>query len=479
MKAQTNRLTFSQQFFIATMLFGLFFGAGNLIFPIFLGSQAGRNVWPAITGLLITGVGIPLLGVAAQGISRSNGLQEMAGRVSPRYSIFFTCALYLTIGPFFAIPRCASTSFTVGIEPLLGEDVNATVLLAVFSCVFFAAVLFFSLRPGKILTWVGKLLTPLFLLVLAILVVTALLHPTDRIADVTPSAAYAAAPFFAGFLEGYNTMDALASLAFGIVVINVIRGLGVTEPGAIAKNTVLSGIFSCLFMGGIYVAVTIVGTRSHSLTVSCTNGGEAFAVIAEHYLGRAGLVVLALTVILACLKTSIGLVTSCAETFTAMFPNGPKYGFWAICFSIFSLLVTNIGLNAIIAISLPVLMFLFPLAITLILLALLGNLYGHDTVVYRWVTGFTLVAALFDFVKALPKAITETPVVSAVIGFADSYLPFFKLRPELKFCYGLTNCLDTDHPKRFKDPSMADRFMYANSVKECRSKIIALTFYFE
>ena len=132
--------------------------------------------------------------------------------------------------------------------------------------------------------------------------------------------------------------------------------------------------------------------------------------------------VLALTVILACLKTSIGLVTSCAETFTAMFPNGPKYGFWATCFSIFSLLVTNIGLNAIIAISLPVLMFLFPLAITLILLALLGNLYGHDTVVYRWVTGFTLVAALFDFVKALPKAITETPVVSAVIGFADSYL---------------------------------------------------------
>ena len=262
---------------------------------------------------------------------------------------------------------------------------------------------------------------------LAILVVTALLHPTDRITDMTPSAAYATAPFFAGFLEGYNTMDALASLAFGIVVINVIRGLGVTEPGAIAKNTVLSGIFSCLFMGGIYVAVTIVGAQSHSLTVSCTNGGEAFAVIAEHYLGRAGLVVLALTVILACLKTSIGLVTSCAETFTAMFPNGPKYGFWATCFSIFSLLVTNIGLNAIIAISLPVLMFLFPLAITLILLALLGNLYGHDTVVYRWVTGFTLAAALFDFVKALPKAITETPAVSAVIGFADSYLPFFEL----------------------------------------------------
>mgnify|MGYP002981547790 CR=1 FL=1 len=424
MKTQSNRLTFSQQFFIATMLFGLFFGAGNLIFPIFLGSQAGRNVWPAIVGLLITGVGIPLLGVAAQGISRSNGLQEMAGRVSPRYSIFFTCALYLTIGPFFAIPRCASTSFTVGIEPLLGENVNATVLLAVFSCVFFAAVLFFSLRPGKILTWVGKLLTPLFLLVLAILVVTALLHPTDRITDMTPSAAYAAAPFFAGFLEGYNTMDALASLAFGIVVINVIRGLGVTEPGAIAKNTVLSGIFSCLFMGGIYVAVTIVGAQSHSLTVSCTNGGEAFAVIAEHYLGRAGLVVLALTVILACLKTSIGLVTSCAETFTAMFPNGPKYGFWATCFSIFSLLVTNIGLNAIIAISLPVLMFLFPLAITLILLALLGHFFDHDRAVYVWVTGLTLVAAFYDLLRTLPDHLRAVLHVNGLVDTVGKALPF-------------------------------------------------------
>ena len=237
MKAQTNRLTFSQQFFIATMLFGLFFGAGNLIFPIFLGSQAGRNVWPAITGLLITGVGIPLLGVAAQGISRSNGLQEMAGRVSPRYSIFFTCALYLTIGPFFAIPRCATVSFTVGLEQILPQNGNMKLYLLLFTLAFFIAALLFSLRPGKILTWVGKLLTPLFLLVLAILVVTALLHPTDRIADVTPSAAYAAAPFFTGFLEGYNTMDALASLAFGIVVINVIRGLGVTEPHASLHGT--------------------------------------------------------------------------------------------------------------------------------------------------------------------------------------------------------------------------------------------------
>ena len=423
-----KKLTVKEYVYVASMLFGLFFGAGNLIFPTAVGQLAGRNMWSAILGLLITGVGLPLLGVSALGLSRSDGLFSLSSKVNRPYAYFFTCALYLTIGPFFAIPRCATVSFTVGLEQILPQNGNMKLYLLLFTLAFFIAALLFSLRPGKILTWVGKILNPFFLLFLGILVVVTLVSPAAvPISSVEPMGGYIQQPFLTGFLEGYNTMDALASLAFGIVVINVIRGLGVTEPGAIAKNTVLSGIFSCLFMGGIYVAVTIVGTRSHSLTVSCTNGGEAFAVIAEHYLGRAGLVVLALTVILACLKTSIGLVTSCAETFTAMFPNGPKYGFWATCFSIFSLLVTNIGLNAIIAISLPVLMFLFPLAITLILLALLGNLYGHDTVVYRWVTGFTLVAALFDFVKALPKAITETPVVSAVIGFADSYLPFFKL----------------------------------------------------
>ena len=216
------------------------------------------------------------------------------------------------------------------------------------------------------------------------------------------------------------TADARSSVVCG----GGWNGLGVTEPGAIAKNTVLSGIFSCLFMGGIYVAVTIVGTRSHSLTVSCTNGGEAFAVIAEHYLGRAGLVVLALTVILACLKTSIGLVTSCAETFTAMFPNGPKYGFWATCFSIFSLLVTNIGLNAIIAISLPVLMFLFPLAITLILLALLGHFFDHDRAVYAWVTGLTLVAAFYDLLRTLPDHLRAVLHVNGLVDTVGKALPF-------------------------------------------------------
>ena len=163
-----RKLTAKEYTYVASMLFGLFFGAGNLIFPVHLGQMAGSNVWQAILGLLITGVGLPLLGVAALGISRSNGLFDLSSKVNRPYAMFFTCALYLTIGPFFAIPRCATTSFTVGLEQVLPQNGSNTLYLLLFSVAFFAAALFFALRPGKILTWVGKILNPCFLVFLGI-----------------------------------------------------------------------------------------------------------------------------------------------------------------------------------------------------------------------------------------------------------------------------------------------------------------------
>ena len=222
-----KKLTAKESVYVASMLFGMFFGAGNLIFPVEVGQQAGSHVWLAAAGLLITGVGLPLFGVAALGISRSSGLYELTSRAGKPYGMFFTCLLYLTIGPFFAIPRCATTSFTVGLEQILPESELSWLWLLLFSAAFFAVVLFFSLRPGKILTWIGKILNPVFLAFLAVLVVVALLHPGAPVSEVEPLGDYAGKPFFTGFLAGYNTMDALASLAFGIVVVQVIRGLGV------------------------------------------------------------------------------------------------------------------------------------------------------------------------------------------------------------------------------------------------------------
>ena len=421
-----KKLSFKEYVYVASMLFGLFFGAGNLIFPIHMGQMAGANVWVSVLGFLVTGVGLPLLGVAALGISRSTGLFDLSSKAGKPYGLFFTCLLYLTIGPFFAIPRCATTSFTVGLEQILPNNGRERLYLFLFTLAFFAAALIFSLFPGKILTVVGKILNPCFLLFLGVLVAVSLISPSAAVSDVAPQGDYVSKPFFTGFLDGYNTMDALAGLAFGIIVVRVISGLGVKEPGAIASNTVRSGIFSCLLMALIYVAVAVVGAQSRGILETSENGGIAFAQIAQHYLGYAGLFVLAATVTLACLKTSVGLITSCAETFSGIFKKGPSYRVWAIIFSAVSFLFANLGLNSIITYSLPVLMFLYPLAIVLILLALFGKFFGHDRRVYAWTIGFTLLPAVYDGFMTLNANVT---IIDSIVirEITSKYLPFSDL----------------------------------------------------
>ena len=417
-----KKLTFKEILIVASMLFGMFFGAGNLIFPVSMGQMAGNQIWAASAGFLITGVGLPLLGVAALGISRENGLLGLSSRVGKGYGLFFTSALYLTIGPFFAIPRCATVSYTVGIEQLLPGTGRAP--LAIFSLLFFGAVLFFSLRPGEILTWIGKVLNPLFLCFLAVLIFRGLTAPAGEIAKIAPSGAYAGQAFSTGLLEGYNTMDALAGLAFGIVVVEAIRGLGVSEPAEVAKNTVYAGIFSSILMAVIYILVTVLGAQSRGVMETAANGGEALARIAEYYFGSAGAFVLAAIVTVACLKTAVGLITSCGETFSSLVPGGPSYSVWAAGFCVLSFLIANLGLDTILAYSAPVLMFLYPLAITLILLGIFGNAFGHSRYVYGFVTGFTLFAAVFDFFGALPEYAIKLLHIGGVLEIAQRTLPF-------------------------------------------------------
>ena len=412
-----KKLTMRQLLAVASMLFGMFFGAGNLIFPASMGQLAGSSVWLASAGLLITGVGLPLLGVAALGVSRADGLLELSSRVSRRYGLFFTCVLYLTIGPLFAIPRCATVSYTVGVQQLL-PGADQRLALALFSLVFFGAVLFFSLRPGELLTWIGKVLNPLFLCFLAVLVVRALVSPLGAVSAAAPMGAYETDAFAAGFLEGYNTMDALAGLAFGIIVVDAIRRLGVTEPGQVAKSTVSAGVFSALLMGLIYVLVAVMAAQSRGLFEPAANGGEALAQIAQHYFGSAGALILAATVTVACLKTAVGLVTSCGETFVQMFPRGPRYPVWAVGFCLFSFAIANLGLDAILAWTAPVLMFLYPLSIVLILLTLFGRLFGNHRTVLAWTVGFTIPAAVLDLVCALPQGSAAARLLAPVAGLA-------------------------------------------------------------
>ena len=421
----TKKLTLRQKILVAGTLFGMFFGAGNLIFPVHLGQMAGRNALPAIIGFIITAVGIPILGVAAIGITHSDGLQALSGKVGTGYGIFVTCLLYLTIGPLFAIPRCATVSFTTGITPLLGADSPERLYLLLFSAVFFAFVLFFSLRPGKITVWIGKIINPLFLFFFAVLMLAALLAPGAAISAVEPVEAYRSDAFFPALIEGYGTMDAIAGLAFGIVVIDVIRRMGVDNDDAIAEDVLSSGLLTGALMALIYVVSIVVGAQSRGLFELSENGGIALTQIAGHYLGGVGLFILAFTITFACLKTSIGLVTACAETFSKMTNGKISYRSWAILFTVFSFAVSNIGLSAIIEYSIPMLMLIYPPAIALILLAFLGKFFAHDRTVYIATMTGTWAAAIFDCMKTLPAPVQAALHLDAPIAFAAAHLPLF------------------------------------------------------
>ncbi|WP_414838961.1 branched-chain amino acid transport system II carrier protein [Carnobacterium sp. TMP28] len=424
---ETNekKLTFSSYLYIGSMLFGLFFGAGNLIFPVHMGQLAGSNVSWATLGFLITGIGLPFLGVVAIGVSNSSGLFELSSRIHPYYGYFMTTALYLTIGPFFALPRTGTVSYEIGLAPYIGEEYQ-TLGLALFTLAFFGSALLLSLKPTKILVYVGKVLNPLFLVFLSVLMLTAFIKPLGGILKAPITGDYVTAPFASGFTEGYNTMDALASLAFGIIVVQTIKGLGVTKPASIAKDTIKSGLISMILMGLIYAGLAYLGTMSVGRFPVSENGGIALTQISHYYFGSLGSILLAIIVTVACLKTAIGLITACSETFQEMFPKTFSYKTYVFIFSIIACLVGNVGLTKIISYSIPVLMFLYPLAITLILLALLSPLFKNRQVVYVTTTVLTLFVSLADMLNALPNTIRDRESSQNILVFYKTYLPFFE-----------------------------------------------------
>lgn len=421
----SKKLSWRDYLYVGSMLFGLFFGAGNLIFPVHMGQEAGATILLANLGFLITGIGLPFLGVIAIGISKSNGVFDLATRINRRYAIGFTVLLYLTIGPFFALPRLATTSFEIGLAPFIPSDQHQ-IILAIFSGLFFLIAWAFSRKPSKLLGYVGKFLNPLFLFLLGILILFAFIDPLGAVSSASIGNAYAENSFFKGFTEGYNTLDALASLAFGIIIVSTIRGMGVEKPNDIAKDTIKAGAISIILMGVIYTLLSYMGTMSLGKFPLSENGGIALAQIANHYLGNLGSILLASIVILACLKTAIGLITACSETFSELFPKG-SYAFYIAIASILPCLFANVGLTNIIQFSVPVLMFLYPLAMTLMILVIISPLFQHRKEVYRMTTYVTLIAALLDALNNTPDFVKNQTAIRATLASAEQYLPLFTI----------------------------------------------------
>ncbi|UHA72750.1 branched-chain amino acid transport system II carrier protein [Paenibacillus sp. 481] len=389
-------LSKKQVFFTGLMLFSLFFGAGNLIFPPILGQQAGDNFIPAMIGFIATAVGLPLLTVIAIAKTGSN-VQQLAGRVHPKFGLVFAVAVYMALGPFMAIPRVSNVSFEMGAAPFVGESMrgSAWVLLA-YSVLFFAVSYWLSLNPTKLVARIGNLLTPALLISIALLFVGSLVNPLGEFA--APVKEYVTSPGFKGFMEGYMTLDAIAALAFGIIVINAIKMTGVEDKGVITRATIQAGIVAGIGLALVYAALGYMGATSVSLGY-VANGGQLMTMMVQQLFGPYGLVLLAVIVTLACLTTSIGLIAACAQYFSTL-TTRISYSQFVLIICVFGLLVSNLGLNKIISVSIPVLLFLYPIAITLIVLTFMDKWFNGQPAVYICALIGTSVISLFDGLKA-------------------------------------------------------------------------------
>lgn len=415
-------LTWKQYLVVASLLFGLFFGAGNLIFPIHLGQMAGANWLVATLGFLVTAVLLPLLSVLAISVTHAKGVYDIGLPLGSTFALVFMILIHLTIGPLFGTPRTASISFKVGVEPMLPQNM-AQIGLLIFSTIFFVCAFVIAYKESNILTSIGKVLNPLFLLLLFIVFLLGFFSPMGRAADQKVTLAYQQAPFFNGFLQGYNTMDALAGLAFGVTVVTAVRQMGKTTAKSNAKVTAKAGILATLTIGVIYVALIWLGATTLQHYRIAADGGTTFNQIVTYYLGNVGHALLASLITVTCLTTAVGLIAAFAQDFHRSFPK-VSYHTWLFLMTLASFLTANFGLDTIIAWSTPMLMFLYPFAMVLILLSITANLFNKDRVVYFWTVLFTLVPAFLDMIAAFPPVVSQSSWALALKGVQMKFLPF-------------------------------------------------------
>lgn len=417
---QLGGISNKQTLYIGLMLFSLFFGAGNLIFPPELGQDAGTNAWPAIIGFLISGVGLPILGVMAITYVGSDDAEGLGRRVHPYFAIGFTALTFLTIGPFFAVPRTGTVSYEIAILPFIEMsqlDPSNRIWLFLFSIVFFAIVFYLALSPGKFVDRIGKLITPFLLVVIAILLVTVLFNPLGTYLEPADSS-YANFPFFRGITEGYLTMDTIAAIVFGIIVVKAIKDLGVTDQRLIKRTAWKAGLIAAICLGTVYAGLGYLGAVSAS-ELSADSGAGILASVSFEYFGLGGNVLLGLIILGACIPTATGLISSCSIYFNKLFPS-LSYKVFVVIFTLFSLGVSNFGLSTIIEFSVPVLSFIYPIAIVLIILAFLEPLFKRRRIVYQVTILFTAIVSIHEGLAAagLPGFLSGVPLPFADIGFA-------------------------------------------------------------
>lgn len=384
---------------VGLLLFGIFFGAGNLIFPPSLGFQAGPQFTAAIIGFLITAVCMPVIALIVGTFNPGGFRSEMNRKISPLFSLIMLVLIYLSIGPFMAIPRTATVSFSVGILPVTG---NGTLQLAVYTVLYFAFAWWLSITPSKLLSRVGKVLTPIFAVMIIVLCILGATLAT--IPHLTaPIGKYAEAALGSGFIEGYNTVDTLAAFAFCIIALNTLKQLGFSSMKEYYTSVWAAGASVAVLMSVLYIGLGLLGNhfpipQSVYHDPSVNIGAYVLTQASYSIFGPVGVAFLAVMVIVTCFTTTVGLITSVAEFFYQEFPVISYKSYVTIC-SLLSLAVANLGLNEIIKISLPALLFIYPIAISVVLLIIVNKFVRLSRPGMRLTVAAAAVLAVIDILN--------------------------------------------------------------------------------
>lgn len=383
-------------------LFSMFFGAGNLIFPPSLGNKLGDQYLLGIIGFVLTGVGLPLLAILA--CSRGNGTFEgITNKIGTKFTLILTTVLFIAIGPLLAIPRTAATTFEISILPLF-PTWSPVIVMAIY----FLINLFFVLRRSSIIDTLGKFLTPALIVILTIVIVKGVIDP---IGEMVPTGATNI--LSTSLLEGYQTMDALAALLFaGVITSSIVeKGYKGTEVKSVLLKASAIAVIGLAF---VYGGLTFIGANTVNLVDSGISNTSLLVFIANKILGTFGLVLIGAAIGLACLTTSIGLLTA-GSTFFEKVTNGKlSYKVNAIVISLISYVIACQGVDKIVKLSVPILNVLYPVAITIIVVTML-NKFITNIVAIRLAVYVSLVCGLlFSF---FGTALNDLPLASVGFGW--------------------------------------------------------------
>lgn len=376
-------------------LFAMFFGAGNLIFPPFLGVISGDNWLTGFAGFILADVGLALLAMLAA--AKCNGqISKVLSRSGKVLSIVLGCAIMICLGPLLAIPRTAATTFEMGIIPLF-NGFNPII----FSIIFFGITLLLTIKPSKVVDIIGSFLTPALLIALAVLIIAGIVNPLGDISNISMIDNV----FVEGINQGYQTMDTLGAVALSAVIITTITNKGYTDDKIKIKLTLQAGMVAAIGLCLVYGGLTYLGA-----TVSTKFGINVVQTslivnITSMLLGQPGKIILALIVGLACLTTAIGLTSATGQYFTNLTNGKLKYEIVVTAVCIFSAIVSNFGVSTIIKFSAPILSIIYPATVTLIVLTLFGNKIKNDNV-FKFATYVALIVSLLtvanDFNVSIP-----------------------------------------------------------------------------